>query len=297
MLMEQQLLVALATNKSGDVGECNVNEWMTHPAFISFDVDGFWAGKFETGYKGSTSKETAEVDSNDSTKVIVKPSTNSWRYIIIKNMFEASYNYERALDSHMMKNTEFGAIAYLSHSKYGIGKEVNINNNSKYITGCGATPGSVASDTCNNYTTVLGMGASTTGNIYGIYDLSGGAFEYAASYLENQYNDSVFDATSIAKYESKYFDVYKKSAINSRTDYTGRILGDSTGELGPFKDYRNSWYSDHANFPSVDSTYRNPWFGRGGSYSSAIEAGQFAFNWGSGGHDKNNSFFIALAPQ
>ena len=28
--------------------------------------------------------------------------------------------YQRELDSHMMKNTEWGAVAYLSHSIYGI---------------------------------------------------------------------------------------------------------------------------------------------------------------------------------
>ena len=27
-------------------------EWLTHPAFTNFDVNGIWVGKFETGYKG-----------------------------------------------------------------------------------------------------------------------------------------------------------------------------------------------------------------------------------------------------
>ena len=41
-----------------------------------------------------------------------------------------------ALNSHMMKNDEWGAVAYLSKSKYGKqNEEVWINNSSSYITG------------------------------------------------------------------------------------------------------------------------------------------------------------------
>ena len=93
----------------------------------------------------------------------------------------------------MMKNSEWGAVAYLSQSKYGkygngnymgANKEVYINNywnNSTTMTGCssGSTNANYSS-TCaytfekeNN-----GTGASTTGMIYGVYDMSGGAFEY-----------------------------------------------------------------------------------------------------------------------
>ena len=31
-------------------------------------------------------------------------------------------------DSHMMNNREWGAVAYLSHSAYGINNEIRINN-------------------------------------------------------------------------------------------------------------------------------------------------------------------------
>ena len=37
---------------SGGSGNCNNGEYMTHPAFISMGVNGFWVGKFVTGYKG-----------------------------------------------------------------------------------------------------------------------------------------------------------------------------------------------------------------------------------------------------
>ncbi len=125
---------------SGESGNCNNGEYMTHPAFISMGVNGFWVGKFETGYKGATSVATAQVNGSDSSKVIIKPNVYSWRGITVKNIFETSYNYKRNLDSHMMKNTEWGAVAYLSHSKYGINTEININNNSSFKTGYSALP-------------------------------------------------------------------------------------------------------------------------------------------------------------
>ena len=67
----------------------NNGEWLTHPAFTSFNTNGIWVGKFETGYKGATSTTTAQVNTNDSTKVVIKPSipgntpttdVYSWRY-------------------------------------------------------------------------------------------------------------------------------------------------------------------------------------------------------------------------
>ena len=83
--------------------------WLTHSAFTSFDTNGFWVGKFETGYKGATTTSEAQVNSNDTSKVIIKPNVYSWRGINVKNIFETSYNYQRDNDSHMMKNTEWGS--------------------------------------------------------------------------------------------------------------------------------------------------------------------------------------------
>ena len=177
--------------ESGASGNCAVGDYMTHPAFLSIPSTGFWVGKFETGYNGATNRSKAEQNVNDSSKIIVKPNTYSWRGIQVANAFYSSYNYKRELDSHMMKNTEWGAVAYLQHSAYGSSTSVRINNNSDYITGyaanneptCGYTgTNEECSKYCNDGTcntaypnSVL---ASTTGNITGIYDMSGGAWEY-----------------------------------------------------------------------------------------------------------------------
>ena len=270
-----------------------------------------WVGKFETGYKGATSTSTAKVNSNDSSKVIVKPNVYSWRYITVNNIFLTSYNYKRDLDSHMMKNTEWGAVAYLSHSKYGINDNIRINNNSSFITGyakteqptCGWTN---SNEDCNRfegtslnqdgtytkrYNTEIGYLGSTTGNVTGIYDMSGGTHEYVAGYMAGKLGSSGITSTD---YDSKYFDVY--NASSTVTNYQYRILGDATGEIGEFtydnNEYKNNWYSDLSVF--VDSSY--PWFTRGGNYTYGFLASQFTFFRNHGALDIVG-FRLVLTPQ
>ena len=291
---------------SGESGNCNNGEYMTHPAFISMNANGFWVGKFETGYKGATSAATAQINANDSSKVIIKPNVYSWREITVKNIFETSYNYKRNLESHMMKNTEWGAVAYLSHSKYGINREVNTNNNSNFKTGFSALPStdqqwvpgnSGDGATFNSaYNTEVGYTASTTGNIYGIYDMSGGTHEYLATYISGKTGTS---GLTPSNYDQKYFDIY--NASSTATTFQYRILGDATGEMGTFKSfidgdkvqrYHSSWYNDSAGF--VDSTY--PWFARGGIFSTGLLNGVFYFGRHNGGAITSFGFRIVLVP-
>ena len=294
---------------SGASGNCKNGEYMTHPAFISMGVNGFWVGKFETGYKGATSTETAQVNSNDSSKIIVKPDSYSWRNLTVMNMFTATYNYKRTMNSHMMKNTEWGAIVYLSHSKFGIDRDINLNNNSSQKTGYSAPPstnqqvfpGVYGDGSSYNkaYNTEVGYLASTTGNISGVYDISGGTHEYVASYVNGYLGSSGFTTSTIATYDSKYFDVYNANSTISSYQY--RILGDATGEVGTFRQYadndgssrwHNSWYKDHSDFAS--SNY--PWFARGGSYPYGALTSQFTFARNNGIALNDIGFRTALAP-
>ena len=164
--------------------------YYTHPAFTFGDTEltGIWVGKFEV--------------SNSTSQIQTKPNVSSLRsqtvssfYSAIKSMQNSGNAYGLStdtskVDSHMLKNTEWGAVAYLTNSDYGrctngSCTEIGINNyysgsgSSRQIkSGCGASPGSSSSSSCNAYNTSTGMLASTTGNIYGIYDMSGGAYEY-----------------------------------------------------------------------------------------------------------------------
>ncbi len=299
--------------------------WLTHPAFTSFDSNGFWIGKFETGYDGATSTSAAQVNSVDTSKIIIKPNVYSWRNINVGNIFKNSYDYQRSLDSHMMKNTEWGSVAYLQHSAYGSQSSVRINNNEAYITGYASTtepttgPTSSSTSTNRHESTSLGVNgtytvnylnansgvASTTGNRSGIYDMVGGAWEYVAGYttgastvggnsgITSLYPDFFTNSTY-----TKYWDKYTST---TNTQYNNRILGDATGEMGPFgneKDpdggtrQKSSWYGDFAYF--AHSSY--PWFLRGGNWYSGTGSGAFAFSYDSGTTHTYGSFRVVLAP-
>ena len=304
---------------SGESGNCKVGDYMTHPAFISMNTKGLWVGKFETGYKGSTDKTSAEHNVIEPESIQIKPNVSSWRSIQVANAFYSSYDYKRELDSHMMKNTEWGAVAYLQHSKYGNTIKIRSNNNSNYVTGysavneptCGFTG---TNDECNKYgtseditkpwNTEVGYLASTTGNISGIYDMSGGAWDYVMGFIVNQegklitgmnsqnnsgfngqfggptYNGDTSGLTELTTgvdfpSDSRYYNQYNFKDSNS--DYSRRILGDATGEMGPFetavylKDERHisSWHDDDLLFIRV-------------LYSLFVRGGHFWYGYGSG---------------
>lgn len=256
------------------------DSWLTHPAFTNFDVNGIWVGKFET--------------SRNNNQIQVKPNVSSWRNENVKTFFMESLNYNTNLVSHMMKNTEWGAVAYLSHSKYGINTEVRINNNSSFLTGYAAADGTDQSSYLGTYgtdasvtlpyNTSTGYKASTTGNITGVYDMSGGSWEYVAAYMPSSSDTSGFNSSEFASY-SKYFDIYPSDS--SDKSFNNRILGDATGEMGPFyyyeekngvKYYHNSWYADNLEF--LDSS--KPWFNRGACHNEGVLAGIFTFSKGTG---------------
>ena len=297
---EQEIQIVFENKNTTKSAGNAVGEYLTHPAFTlgNVELNGIWVAKYET------SGTTTDID--------VLPNVTSLRSINVKTMFDLAYNYDRSLDSHMMKNTEWGAVAYLSHSKYGINSEIRINNSSTFTTGCAATVpalnyvGKSQSDNTegyyngceNEYNSDIGYLASTTGNISGIYDMSGGAWEYMASYRSNTYGNSGFDSTSISSYDSKYFDVYPSDS--EITTYNKRILGDSTGEVGPFYYYKDSdngqryhstWGAHYAYF--VEASY--PWFIRGGYYDSGALAGSFAFYRYTGSAYSHISFRLVLA--
>ena len=213
-------------------------------------------------------------------------------------MFEASYNYKRENDSHMMKNTEWGAVVYLSLSNYGTNKVININNNSDNMTGFSAilvAPGQegTSPDITKPYNTEVGYKASTTGNITGIYDMSGGAVEYLAAYVDGSLKSSGFTTDPSITYGNKYFDKYLSTSTEE--SYNNRILGDATGEFGPFyydEDYDrvNNWWNDLSYFFDT----MGPWVYRGGGYYNSVVASQLSFSSYAGGSFNDFSFRLVL---
>ena len=130
-----------------------------------------------------------------------------------------------------------------------------------------------------------GQNASTTGTIYGIYDMSGGAGEYVMGVLADTngkprsgYNSSsnsgftgmLYEGTTytgVSFPDSKYYNLYTGSS------YTGHALTETA-----------RWYSDTSGSVGTDA----PWFIRSGDYFNSMNAGVFFNNSGNGG-----SFSIA----
>jgi len=190
---------------------------------------------------------------------------------------------------------------YLSHSEYGFNHEITPNTNSDYITGY--------SD-IDRYNTETGVLASTTGNISGIYDTSGGAGEYVMGIMadvngaplsgENSSYHSGFTGlhglggaltSGYAWPDNKYYDKYTYDT-NYYT-FQRRYLGDATSEMGPFNNSNfSSWYQDHSGFVFPNG----PWFYRGAAYFFQEFMGIFAFLGIDGNTQDFISFRVVLTP-
>ena len=248
------------TFESKDTTKSNGNtigSWLTHPAFTFGDTElnGIWVGKFEL--------------TGDTTNPTIKPNITSLRNQNVSTLFLTTQKLSE--NSAMLKNIEWGAVAYLTTSIYGQGlTEVRINNSNQYITGCSASVENGASyNGCENkYNTTIGYLASTTGNISGIYDMSGGTWEYVMGVMEDSLNSHIPLISSsgfIMFPENKYYDIYKYGTSNS--DLTRYHLGDATTEI-------KGWNGDYMDF--VYSSV--PWFRRGGHCAAGTNAGVFAFD-------------------
>ena len=87
---------------------------------------------------------------------------------------------------------------------------MGINNNSNYITGYGA-PAKTVVDTNNGaYNTVLGKDASTTGTIYGVYDMAGGSEEYVMqAVMEGKPPTIKLDDTGFEVLPNEYYNFFR----------------------------------------------------------------------------------------
>ena len=251
--------------------------------FGTKQLSGFWYGKFELSHTTLVSNTTANnlgctnETCTNANNILIKPSVTILRYNNISNFFFASRSMEQTgnsfgfvsteVDTHMSKNNEWGAVAYLTQSIYGrctnstLCVEIGINNNSTYKTGYGAAPGtSSTSSTTNTYDTNLGMKASTTGNIYGIYDMAGGLFEYVMGVYNKTTGNSGFTTTTFPN--EKYYNNY------TATTYQGHALTETQG-----------WYNDIYSF--VGSSF--PWFVRGATVANVDNNGIFSAYGNDGG--------------
>jgi hypothetical protein len=324
----------------------NNNTYWTHPAF-SFgndcavtpsgqvggntsctELNGIWVGKFETSSAAIATTNNAYATNAADTDPVIKPSVFSRRSQTILNQWTTTHTnlptYQNlttaTTDARLMKNSDWGAVAYLATSAFGradatSGMEVWINDcyssttgalTPRYVTGisgssvsesysAGAAPCYSQTTisgipTANLYYGTIGVHASTTDNAYGIYDLSGGAYEYT---LSNYSNGAVgrpstgsgltagTAPTFFTNAANKYFNIYLSTQFTNdsyATNYNqctlnscgGHALFETVSVLSVSSNIQ-SWNSDNSYF--VYSS--NPWAFRGGYYNNTTSAGLF----------------------
>ena len=273
--------------------------WNIHPAFnYGQTVSGIWVAKFKASPEGATTNTSNSEYNGTGKKLQVKPGVSSWRSITISNMYDVCKNYNSTLNSHMMKNDEWGAVAYLSKSKYGKQNEEVWNNNSgSHITGSAGNSASAGSNTgtTNDYTSTQGVKASTTGTVYGVYDMSGGAWEYVAGYVNNGHGNLTTYGSSLVNGDAKTKNVYSKASSDSHeNNYNANSskYGDAVYETSTSGSGSTSWYFDYSGFPGKSV----PFFIRGGSIGSEeTNIGVFYFGTYEGYGTNNLSFRPVLA--
>ena len=302
---------------SSTYGATTGTGWATHPAFTwgTEELNGFWIGKFET--TGSIKEPTVLPNQYhkaneyigvfyDIAKSIGQPDPGN-------NYGNGTATTPNAhgltvLSSHMLKNSEWGAVAYLASSQYGAGvNNVQINSSSDdssgsddgdgkdsaSITGCGpSSNGSTGTYSCANnishqYQSDIGQLASTTGNEYGVYDMSGGAWEYVMGNYSTNLSQSG-GSTSYMRTAAKppYVDIYNITNNNSCTWNTN---GSGCGGHALFE--TAGWGGALAYFVNSSS----PWFHRGGYWYVGTNAGVFYSYLDDGNNYYLGGFRVALS--
>ena len=229
-------------------------------------------------------------------------------------------------DSHLIKNSEWGAVAYLGQSQYGLyNKNIRINNvnmgdNSHFVyamTGYAAKEEDAANTTNTDaiaWNQTGGELASTTGTIYGIYDMSGGTWERSASLVNNgnsrlnEFGSSLMYSLKDGK-SSEYVTVYETdtSVDNTGVSWTDENLlktneanykkntkyGDAIKETSTAGTGNTSWNGDYSYFAGLCS----PFFLRGGHSWDRSGAGLFYFDRCVGSSGYSNGFRSVLVAQ
>ena len=415
--IEIKFLKGTTDNYEGGTAQRNNKsneDFVVHPCFTNGattgysngeynrELTGIWVAKFEAS-SSTTTEENPNLGSKygggnniENQEVTIRPNVTSWRGIEVSNVYTVCKKLTQDgnmhglgnADSHMMKNSEWGSVAYLTQSEYGnpqkssnpesgvwvnnyyegdavegttstygglrnygttrtgmVGIREGQTNGRDNSTSYGAkqtnktvnadgsitiTYGEVynSEDTADNptgtpftntyysYETENGQKGSSTRNIYGIYDLSGGGWEYTASYLsEIEVPES--EQTTVQKRLKNFNDnipdweKIKYAGTRNNEDYTengettnGRILnyrdnsekyGDALWETAAENAGNSSclgWNNDYGSFPY--SAY--PFFVRGGPYDDGPNAGVFVFFSTSGGASDGYSFRPVVVP-
>lgn len=294
------------------------NHYMVHPAFMKDTATGFrnggwdgelsgiWVAKYEMSMenRGNNSDTKTEATGNikisDTIKAVSKPGAISWRNISIGTSYYNAFNYNRDAESHLMKSSEWGAITYLSFSKYGRNtQKVESNKSRNNYTG---------GDSIINEIYKYNVDQTTTGNTSGIYDLTGLSWEFTASFINNGFEKSekfggteenfLLEDTKNTKYKTIYYnsrtddgkgEYSRQYAIDNYTSNTG-VRGDAIFEISTNGYGSGTWESGSSFFMQQDT----PFLIRGSDLSTK-NSSIFAFHGSNGQADTTTGFRVVLA--
>jgi len=201
-------------------------------------------------------------------------------YTKAKNMLDdpiygITSNGSSILQSHMMKNTEWGAVAYLTNA---IGRNP-WRNISPYFTGFSAsTEAGMAEEYGFTWNTANGVKASTTHNVFGVYDMNGGREEYVGAYVTDRGADGVITEVTQTK------DVDKYTEVSDTMNYKGGALSE-TGNFTEGKSWNGSYIANMVELPYI---VRGGWYGE---TTSPHKADMFMSYQATGDSAENNKTF------
>lgn len=299
MLDPQEIEIVFSTKDEIKSYGTQNGEWLTHPAFTFGDdeLTGIWVGKFET--TGTADNPTIKPN-----LVTLTNQNVSEQFVTSKKFISENYISEKDIktsDSHVAKNIEWGAVAYLSHSKYGICtdgicKKIRINNANALsgslgpsITGCAsisADDSTITTSTCNTSKTVpyndikYGVLASTTHSIYGIYDMNGGTWEYVMGVIMDDEGKNIISGSDNINNSGFSGIIYQSNSswiakgndlpLSKYLDlynYNVNFASTDKTKLGDATGETRGWHSDFKAFPDNNAS----WFMRGGLHYDHIE--------------------------
>ena len=248
--------------------EDTTSDYYVHPAFTNnvdlggwdSELTGIWIGKYETSLVDTSNKENiTNVVTNDegtgnillseveNRAIAVQDGMSSWRCCTIGNMYTNAKSYAENLNSHMLKNSEWGAVAYLTHSQYGRnGGKVLRNNEDNYLKFITADKG-----------ISVNPEQSTTKNEYGVYDIAGGGYEYVASWYGKSTSQdwASYGSNIINEKEKEFITIYA-----GETESINYKIGDATYET-------KDWSMNGTSVSWFINSY-SPVFIRGGTGNS-----------------------------
>ena len=334
--MEKELTgIWVAKFEAGYAGGNNTAEQKDSNVNYSESTSWVWSGEAGTSSDSSQPARNFYEVYGSKTTAIKYPTFQGLTYSMNYINHSDAFSISRALtdegniyklsnketESHLIKNSEWGAVSYLGQSQYGLNgtniciNNLNINNGEEYVyakTGYASKNGNDSGSTNSTndvwkWNEKNGTAASCTGTIYGIYDMSGGTWERSAAIVNNgngklnTYGKAIMNALNNGK-SSEYVTVYPKGETSgqslddaSKSNYTAntKIYGDAIRETSRAGVGQTSWYDDYSYFVGAYS----PFFRRGGYCWYTSGAGLFCFGRDAGSSSYNDGFRSVLVAQ